>query len=413
MHQAGQPPHELEVATEELGRALAAAEGGGYWIRRAVLVVAAGLVVAGGFVWRARNRPPPPPRYATAALGVGDIVDKVQATGAVQPLRQVNIGAQTNGRVTKVYVDYNSPVKKGDLLAELDPTYYDAQVAQASAGVAAQAAGAESAKASAETAKAAYERLKRMVELNLATKVELEAAEGQMRVAQAQAKAAVAQVGASYAQLSQSKTTMDLTRLYAPVDGVVISRNVDVGSTVVASMQAPVMFVIAQDLKRMRIVADVDESDVGKLEVGMVASAVVDAFPRESFKGTVTQIRYTPNSVQGVVTYSAILEVENPGEKLRPGMTATVSINAHVARQVVKIPNAALRFRPAGEAEPLAEGVGKVFVLTARGEDHLEPHTLQLGITDGVFTEAREGIGAGARVVTDELDVDDKKKKVF
>ena len=161
MQPANQIP-DLEVAPRELGRTLSAAEGGGYWIWRALFIVGAGLLIAGGFVWRARHRPAPPPRYATAALAVGDVVDKIQATGAVQPLLQVNIGAQTNGRVTKVYVDYNSVVKKGDLLAELDPTYYDAQVAQASAGVAAQAASAESAKANADTAKGAAERLRRM-----------------------------------------------------------------------------------------------------------------------------------------------------------------------------------------------------------------------------------------------------------
>lgn len=411
MQPVNQPIPELEVAARELGRDLAVAEGGGVWIRRAVLVAVTGALIAGGLVWRAKHRPPPPPRYATAALSVGDIVDTIQATGTVQPLLQVNIGAQTNGRVTKVYVDYNTPVKKGDLLAELDPTVYDAQVAQASAGVAAQAASAESARANAETARNAYERLKRMVEQNLASKAELDAAEGQLRVAQAQARAAAAQVGASAAALSQSKTTVSNTRIVAPVDGLVITRSVDPGATVVASFQAPVLFVIAQNLKRMRVVADIDEADVGKLEVGMEAAAIVDAFPRDTFKGTVAQVRYTPNAGQGVVTYSAIIEVENPAEKLRPGMTATVSINAHVARRVVRIPNAALRFRPnrRGDGE-LAEGLGKVFIMTARGEDHLEPKTVPIGITDGSFTECKGELAPGTRVVTDEIEPGDQKK---
>lgn len=410
MQPMNQPVPELEVAARELGRDLAVAEGGGIWIRRAVLVVVAGVLVAGGFVWRAKHRPPPPPRYATAALSVGDVIDRIQATGRIEPLLQVNIGAQTNGRVTKVYVDYNTPVKKGDLLAELDPTIYDAQVAQASAGVAAQAASAESAKANAETARVAYERTKRLVEQNLASKSDLDAAEGQLRVAEAQARSAVAQMGASAAQLAQSKTTVSLTRIIAPVDGVVITRSVDPGATVVASFQAPQLFVIAQNLKRMRVVADIDESDVGKLQVGMEASAVVDAFPREQFKGTVTQVRYTPNSGNGVVTYSALLEVENPQEKLRPGMTATVSIEAHVARRVVRIPNAALRFRPGRDNEQLAEGLGKVFVMTPRGEDHLEPKIVPLGITDGAFTEAKGDLAPGTRVVTDELESGENKK---
>lgn len=415
MQPVNQPVPELEVAARDLGRDLAVAEGGGVWIRRAILIAVTGVLVAGGFIWRVKHRPPPPPRYATAALGVGNIVDRIQASGQVQPLLQVNIGAQTNGRVTKVYVDYNTPVKKGDLLAELDPTYYDAQVAQASAGVAAQAASAESAKANAETARTAYERLKRMVEQNLASKSELDAAEGQLRVAQAQARAATAQMGASAAALSQTKTTSSQTRIIAPVDGIIITRSVDVGATVVASFQAPQLFVIAQSLKRMRIVADIDEADVGKLEVGMEANAVVDAFPRDQFRGTVAQVRYTPNAGAGVVTYSAILEVENPAEKLRPGMTATVSIDAHVARRIVRIPNAALRFHPEGEdSEPLAEGLGRVYVLTAKGEDHLEAKTVPIGITDGSFTEARGDLVAGVRVVTEEMDSGDKRKgKMF
>ncbi len=415
MQPVNQPIPELETAARELGRDLSVAEGGGVWIRRAVIVAVTGVLIAGGFIWRAKHRPPPPPKYSTAALSVGDVIDRIQATGKVEPLLQVNIGAQTNGRVTKVYVDYNTAVKKGDVLAELDPTIYDAQVAQASAGVAAQAASAESARANAETAKNAYERLKRMVDQNLASKAELDAALGQLRVAEAQARAASAQMSASAAQLTQSRTTVANTRIIAPVDGVVITRSVDPGATVVASFQAPVLFVIAQNMKRMRVVADIDESDVGKLAVGMEATAIVDAFPRDAFKGTVAQVRYTPTTTQGVVTYSAIVEVENPQEKLRPGMTATVSIDAHVARRVVRIPNAALRFRPQGaENDRLAEGLGKVFILTPKGEDHLETKTVSIGITDGQFTEARGDLTAGVRVVTDEIDSGDKKKgKMF
>lgn len=406
------PVPEFEAATATLTRALEEEEGGRFWIRRAIFVVIVGLAITGGLTWRARHRPPPPPRYATTTVGVGDIVERVQATGTVQPLQQVNVGAQTNGRVTKVYVDYNSPVKKGELLAEIDPTVYDAQVAQAAAGVAAQSANATSAKANADTAKTAYERIRKLYDQNLVSKADLEAAEGQLRVSMANVAAASAQVSANQAQLSQSRANVSQTRIFAPVDGLVITRSIDPGSTVVASLQAPVLFVIAENMKRMRIVADIDEADVGKVAVGMVASAVVDAFPRSSFRGTVDQIRYTPTSVQGVVTYSAILEVENPGEKLRPGMTATVSIDAHVARQVVRIPNAALRFRPSGEppSKPIADGFGKVYLLTERGEDHLEPLNVPIGITDGSFTEAQGELTAGARVVVDELESNDKKK---
>lgn len=417
MQPADQPIPELATATEDLRRALDASEGGAFWLRRVLILVVAGLAVAGGFVWRARHRPPPPPRYATATTTMGDVYESIQATGTVQPVLQVNIGAQTNGRVTKVLVDYNSIVKKGDVLAEIDATTYDAQVAQAQASLSAASAQAQSAKAQADSAKVAFDRVKNLFSQNLTSKSELDAAEGHLRVAQAQAAAASAQTGATHAVLTQSKVNVSLTRLLSPVDGLVVSRAIDPGATVVASYQAPVLFVIARDLRRMRIVADVDEADVGRIVEGMEAQAVVDAFPRDTFRGTVQQLRYAPNSVQGVVSYSAIIEVENKGEKLRPGMTATVTVQAHAARGVLRVPNSALRFRPGGDgvtaAEVLPEGLGKVYIhKRERGEEQIEAKTIQVGITDGAYTEVKGDLTEGAKVVTDEYDVGDKEKKL-
>ena len=196
-------------------------------------------------------------------------------------------------------------------------------------------------------------------------------------------------------------------------------------TTVVASFQAPVLFVIAQDLRKMRVMADVDEADVGKLKEGMEAEAVVDAFPGESFKGAVQQVRFSPNNVQGVVTYSAVVEVENPEEKLRPGMTATVTIKTKEAKNALRVPNAALRYKPtppmgpngkpvpqAPEA-PLAKGSGRVYLLVndKPGEEKAEPKLLQIGITDGINTEVTGGLEKAAKVVTDETDEADPKKK--
>jgi HlyD family secretion protein len=215
------------------------------------------------------------------------------------------------------------------------------------------------------------------------------------------------------------------TKIYSPVDGVVVSRAIDPGATVVASFQAPTLFVIAQDLRKMRVMADVDEADVGKLKEGMEAEAAVDAFPGEAFRGRVSQVRYSPNTVSGVVTYSAVVEVENPEEKLRPGMTATVTITTKNVKGIVRVPNAALRYRPSpplgadGKPVPqppmpaLEKGKGRVYVLAndKPGEEKEEEKLIDVGITDGIFTEVKGGVGDAQKVIVDETDEDKNKKK--
>lgn len=412
--------------TQDVRRALAAEEGGRRWLRRLAALGVVAVLVGGGLVYRAKNRPPPPAKYLTAQPSVGDLAEKVQATGAVQPLLQVNVGSQVNGRIARVFVDFNSVVKKGDVLAEIDPIQYGAQVSQVSAQVAAQRAQVESAKANNEAARIAFERVQRLYAQGLASKGELDTAQGQFEVTKANASAAEAQVGSIQAQLQQQQTNVGWTKIYSPVDGVVVSRAIDPGATVVASFQAAVLFVIAQDLKRMRVMADVDEADVGKLKEGMEAEAVVDAFPGESFKGTVQQVRYSPNNVQGVVTYSAVVEVDNPAEKLRPGMTATVSIKTHEVKNAQRIPNAALRFKPTPPMgpngkpipqppePPLVKGTGRVWVVTNEklGEEKAEQRLIQIGATDGLHTEILGGLpDKDVKLVTDEMDEMDSKKK--
>lgn len=420
-----QPHDPTAEMTQDVRRALAAEEGGRRWLRRGILVAIVAAVVAGGFAVRAKNRPVPPPRYVTASPSNGDVAEKVQATGAVQPVLQVNVGSQVNGRIAKVHVDFNSVVKKGDVLAEIDPIQYGQQVNQVSAQVSAQRAQLESSKANHVAAKVAFERTQRLFQQGLASKGELDTAQGQFEVTRAQVSAAEAQIGAIQAQLQQSQTNVGWTKIYSPVDGVVVSRSIDPGSTVVASFQAPVLFVIAQDLRKMRVMADVDEADVGKLKEGMLAEAVVDAFPGEAFRGTVQQVRYSPNNVQGVVTYSAVVEVENPEEKLRPGMTATITIKTRESKGVVRVPNAALRFRPSPPMgpngkpipqppdAPLVKGTGRVYVVTSDkpGEEKAEAKIIDIGVTDGIFTEVAKGLPADAKLVTDESDDESKKKK--
>jgi HlyD family secretion protein len=416
---------ERAAITDDVRRALAAEEGGRRWLRRVAALGVVAALVGGGLVFRAKNRPPPPARYVTTTPSNGDVAEKVQATGAVQPVLQVNVGSQVNGRVARVNVDFNSVVKKGDLLCEIDPIQYGAAVTQAGAQVASQRANLESAKASAAAAKVAYDRTDRLFKQNLAAKGEVDTALGQLEVANAQVTAADAQITALQAQLSQSQANVTWTKIYSPVDGVVVSRTIDPGATVVASFQAPVLFVIAQDLRKMRVMADVDEADVGKLKETMDADAVVDAFPGESFHGKVEQVRYSPNNVQGVVTYSAVVEVDNPDEKLRPGMTATVTIKTREVKGALRVPNAALRYKPTPPMgptgkpipqppeAPLAKGTGRVYVITSEklGDEKSEPRVVQVGITDGLTTEIVGGLPAGTKVVTDEIDDADKKKK--
>jgi HlyD family secretion protein len=416
----------MTTAADDLRKALSSEEGGRLWLRRLAIFGVVAAVIATGLGWRVTHRPAPPARYVAAAVTMGDVTEKVQATGAVQPLLQINVGAQVNGRVTRVDVDFNSVVKKGDVLAEIDPTLYGQQVTQAQAAVDSQRAALLSAKATLEATKAAYERVMKLYAQNLASHADVDTAKGNYDVAVANVGSAQASIASQAAQLSQSVTNVGFTKIYSPVDGVVVTRGIDPGATVVASFQSPVLFVIAQDLRKMRVLADIDEADVGKLQEKMEAEAVVDAFPGETFHGVVQQVRFSPNNVAGVVTYSAVVEVENPEEKLRPGMTATVTIKTREAKNVLRIPNSALRFKPTpppapdggpgvAPAEPaLAKGQGRVHVLLndKPGDEKEEVRIVPIGVTDGLFTELTSAdLPVGTKVVTDELD--DKKKKGF
>jgi HlyD family secretion protein len=431
------------AVTDDLKRALAAEEGGRRWLRRLAFAAGAVLVVGAGLAYQAKHRPAPPAKFMTAQVSVGDVIEKVQATGTVQPLLQVNVGAQVNGRVTQVLVDFNSVVKKGDVLAEIDPLIYGTQVSAQAANLSGQRAqlaqaraSMASTKAQLELARIALERTEKLYSANLAAKSDLDTAHGnfdslkaQFDAAAANAQTQEAAIQAQTAQLSQSRANLGYTKIYAPVDGVVVTRSIDPGATVVASFQAPVLFVIAQDLRKMRVLADVDEADVGKIAEGMDADCVVDAFPGEVFHGKVSQIRYSANNVSGVVTYPAVVEVENPEEKLRPGMTSTITVRSREAHGVSRVPNAALRYKPTPPQgpdgkpipqqpdPPLEKGKGRVWLLTSDkpGVEKDEVRIVSIGITDGVFTEVSDAaLPLGTKVVTDENETDkdkDKKKK--
>jgi HlyD family secretion protein len=427
------------AVTEELKKALAAEEGGRRWLRRLAIGAAFALAIAGALGWRAAHAPPPPAKYITAAVAEGDVIEKVQATGTVQPLLQINVGAQVTGRVTQVLVDYNSVVKKGDVLAEIDPLVYGTQVNAQMANLTAQRAQLAQAKASMasmraqmDTSHVVLERTQKLYAANLAAKSDLDTAQGnfdslkaQWEAAEANADSQLASIGAQSAQLNQSRANLGYTKIIAPVDGIVVTRGIDPGAMVVASFQTPTLFVVAQDLRKMRILADVDEADVGKIAEGMDADCVVDAFPGEVFHGKVSQIRYSANNVSGVVTYPGVVDVDNPEQKLRPGMTSTITVHTHEAHAVARIPNAALRYKPTPPMgpdgkpvlqppePPLEKGKGRVWLLTndKPGAEKDEQRIVSIGITDGMFTEVTDpSMPVGTKVVTDENEDKDKDK---
>jgi HlyD family secretion protein len=396
------------------------------WLRR-LGVLAAILAVIGGIMgYLASTKPKPPPRYVLGQTSKGDVFETVQSTGQVQPLTQVQVGAQVSGRITNVMVDFNSQVKKGDVLAEIDPTLFGAQIDSGRAQISSAAAAVTKADANVIAVRSRLERAKKLVAEGIGTQADLEQAQGAYDVAIADVAATKANVNALQAQLRSSRTNLEYTRIFSPIDGVVISRAIDPGQTVAASFQAPVLFVIAQDLRKMRVLADIDEADVGRLKEGITAEVSVDAFPGEKFKGTVSQVRFSPTSNAGVVTYAAVIEVDNPDVKLRPGMTATVSIRTAEMRDTLRLPNAALRFKPSPPTDkdgkkipqdplpPLAAHKGRIYVLSDEtpGAEKVVMKEIDIGITDGITTDLKTDL-TGLKIVVDETDDPSKKSKVF
>jgi HlyD family secretion protein len=343
---------------------------------------------------------------------VRDIVEVIESTGRLKPLTEVQVGAQVSGRVTRVLGDFNARVKKGDLLAEIDPQILGAQVGQVSGQLESAKAALGSAQARAKAAEVQLERIKKLVSESLASVAELDQANSTRDVAVSEVNAANATIAGIKAQLSSVQTTLTYTKIYSPIDGVIINRAVQPGQTIAATFNAPVLFVIAQDLSRMQVLADIDEADVGKLKEGMLAKVSVDAFVGETFLGKVVQIRYSPNEVQGVVTYSAVIDVNNKEEKLRPGMTATVAVTTREVKQTMAAPNAALRFRPqdkdrAKELSSLEHGQARLYRVTSGklGSEEIEPQTVKIGLSDGVWTELLgAGLHAGDGVVTEQTE---------
>lgn len=317
-----------------------------------ILVVIVGIVL--GFTLFNRNNNNSI-KYKTEAVTRGDIEAVVVTTGTLNPVTIVDVGSQVSGRIAKLYADFNSRVEKGQVVAELDQSFFLTRVKQNEANYERSKASVEKAKVTLENLKKKYDRALELFEKDLISYEEKETAETQYYNAIADLKSAEAQLAQAKSQLESSKVDLAYTVIRSPIDGIVISRNINAGQTVAASFQAPVLFRIANDLTKMQVECSVDEADIGKIKEGQRVRFTVDAFPDETFSGKVTQVRYSPEIVQNVVTYTTIVEVDNPEMKLRPGMTATVTIVVGEAKGVLRVPNAALRFTPELSPEEMRE----------------------------------------------------------
>jgi HlyD family secretion protein len=408
------------------------------------------------------------PAYRTAAVGRGELVAVVQAAGTLNAVVTVDVGSQISGQIKELYADFNSSVSKGEVIARVEPEIYEAKLAQAQAElemaetmVAVQRAQIERDRASIENAKAAQEsakaqttraevalddatqemqRKRPLVQNNIVSAAEWEkvqnahksalaqltasraselsqtaaigAAEAAFKMAEAQLTNTLAQVKQKQAVLRQAQIDVDRTYIRAPVTGTVVNRAVSSGQTVAASLQTPTLFTIAQDLTQMQVEASVVEADVSRFEIGQPVSFTVDAYPERRFSGTVKQIRKAPQIVQNIVTYVAVISAKNPEQVLLPGMTANLQVVVAKRDDVLSVPNAALRFRPAGQVDDERRGLvgqaeaaeqpgisGRVFVLDHNGQP--TPLQLRLGITDGRVTEVLSGdLKNGQPVIT-------------
>lgn len=318
-------------------------------MKRALIAALVVLVAGAGIYFFLRNRKPPAPRFETSKVGRGNITARVTATGTLSALVTVQVGSQVSGRIAQINVDFNSPVKKGQVIAKIDPQLFAAAVEQARANYLAAQGQAEKARVQAIDADRQFKRSQQLREQKLIAQADLDTAEANLGVAKANAAAMQGSVEQARASMHQAQVNFDYTTISSPTDGVVISRTVDVGQTVAASLQAPTLFTIAQDLTKMQVDTSVAEADVGKLRPQMPTIFTVDAYPTERFRGVVRQIRNAPQTVQNVVTYDAVIDVDNSELKLKPGMTANVTFVYAEKKDVLKIPNAAMRFKPPAE----------------------------------------------------------------
>jgi HlyD family secretion protein len=389
-----------------------------WWYALAAIIVAAAAAV----LYQSHSGSSPAVDYTTAPATVGDLTVEVSATGTLQPLTQVDISSELSGVVRSVAVDENQQVKQGDVLAKLDTSKLEAQIERAEASSKAAAAAVETAQITLKENEQALARASELTRKGMATQQALESATAERDRAKASLDSAQANLAIANADLKTQQADLAKSTIYAPIDGIVLTRSVDPGQTVASSLQAPVLFVIAADLRKMELKAAVDEADIGTVKPGQKARFTVDAFPERPFDATIRDIAYASVTTDGVVTYDARLDVDNGQMLLRPGMTATVSIVTEQANGVLTVPSAAFRYRPSlsrdrgfsffsmftgrggrgrwrdGQQEKPAEGFRTLYVLA---DGHPKRVDVKIGASDGDRTQVLSGLEEGDKVITD------------
>lgn len=364
--------------------------------RTIIIIIAAVLIITLLFIKMAASKNKV--SYKSVPIKKRTIIESVEASGIVNPVQTVDIGTQVSGTIKEIYVDYNSQVKKGQLLAQIDPSLFQAQVDKARSDLNAAKANYEKSKTMLEYEKKNYERYARLYTKNYVSRNDVDLAEANYKSNLAEVNAMKAQINQASATLENNLTNLRYTKIISPVDGVVVSRSVDVGQTVAASFQTPTLFLVAQDLTQMQIEVSVSEADIGKVKVGQEVSYTLDGYNDETFYGKVSQVRISPTTVSNVVTYTVIVDVTNEDNKLIPGMTANVSIITNKSEDTLAVPIAAFRFTPkeiTGGKKYEKQGV---WIMDKRKKPvRIE---IQSGATDGDYTEIISNeIKEGDRVI--------------
>lgn len=345
-------------------------------------------------------------KYETKKIRRCTITEVVEASGTINPVNTVSVGSTVSGLIKEIYVDFNSQVKKGQILAQIDPANFEASVQQNQAQINNAQANVAKLQAIAEYDKKMYERYKNLYAKNFVAKSELDQMKSNYYSDLAQIEAARAQIRQYQATLKTAQTNLGYTRIIAPVDGTIISREIDLGQPVAASFQAPQLFTIAQDLTKMQIEVNVSEADIGKVQEGQDVVYTLDGYPDINFKGKVTQVRISPTTVSNVVTYSVIVDVENEDLKLKPGMTANVSIIVNNAENVLCAPNSALKFTPDTEGKGEKYKNQGIWILEEKRPKRID---IQTGASSDTKTEVKgKGLDENTRVI---VGIDDGKPK--
>jgi len=410
--------------TKDLQARLGMSRGGrarriGRWVVALLVLVA----LAAGALKLRMSRGAPPAQYRTETIESGTLTVSVTATGELKALTQVNIGTEISGVVESVAVDYNSPVRVGQILARVNTEKLEAQAAQARAGLQSAEAKRQQSQATLAEAQAELAKLQHVRELSggrVPSRQEIDSQEASVKRAQADEASTAAQVAQSQASLAAIETDIRKAVIKSPINGIVLDRQVDPGQTVAASFQTPTLFTLAEDLTKMKLIIDVDEADIGNVKVGQVARFRVDAYPDRAFESRVQEVRSTPKTSNGVVTYQTVLTVDNKERLLQPGMTATAEITVTQVTDALLVPNAALRFTPPAAARQAAGGGFRLLPRPPgaqrrdRSNEDAPPHVwteegaelkaveVALGPTDGKVTVVRPGsLSSGTPVIVD------------